>query len=43
MPDQDVPIPEHKPLKVGTLDHIVNEIADYLEIERQKLLKELFR
>ena len=41
--ENHVTIPEHKPLKVGTLDHIVNEIADYLEIERQKLLKELFR
>jgi predicted RNA binding protein YcfA (HicA-like mRNA interferase family) len=41
--ENHITIPEHKPLKVGTLDHIVNEIADYLEIERQKLLKELFR
>lgn len=36
-------IPEHKPLKVGILDHILNGIAAYLEIEHQKLLEELFR
>jgi len=41
--ENHIPISEHKPLKVGILDHIVNEIAAYLEIDRQGLLKELFR
>ena len=40
--ENHVTIPEHKPLKVGTLDHIVNEIAGYLEMEHEKLVKELF-
>ena len=40
--EHHITIPEHKPLKVGTLDHIVNEIAAYLEIDREKLAKELF-
>ena len=40
--ENHVTIPEHKPLKVGTLDHIVNEIAAYLEMEHEKLVKELF-
>jgi predicted RNA binding protein YcfA (HicA-like mRNA interferase family) len=40
--ENHVTIPEHKPLKVGTLDHIVNVIAAYLEIEHQELLRELF-
>jgi len=39
----NITIPRHKPLRVGTLSSIVNEIATYLEIERQKLGKELFR
>jgi len=34
-------IPQHKPLRVGTLSSIVDEIAAYLEIERQELVKEL--
>jgi predicted RNA binding protein YcfA (HicA-like mRNA interferase family) len=38
-----ITIPRHKPLRVGTLSSIVNEIAAYLEIERQELVKELFR
>ena len=41
--EHHITIPRHKLLRVGTLSSIVNEIADYLEIERQKLLKELFR
>jgi predicted RNA binding protein YcfA (HicA-like mRNA interferase family) len=40
--EHHVTIPSHKPLRVGTLSSIVSEIADYLEIERQKLLEELF-
>ena len=41
--EHHITVPKHKPLSVGTLSSIVNEIAAYLEIERQKLLKELFR
>jgi predicted RNA binding protein YcfA (HicA-like mRNA interferase family) len=41
--EHHITVPEHKPLGVGILDHIVNEIAAYLEIERQRLLQELFR
>jgi predicted RNA binding protein YcfA (HicA-like mRNA interferase family) len=41
--EHNITIPRHKPLRVGTLSSIVNEIADYLEIARQKLVKELFR
>ena len=40
--EHHITIPEHKPLKVGTLDHIVSEIAAYLEIEHQRLVQELF-
>ncbi len=36
-------IPRHKPLRVGTLSGIVNEVASYLELDRQALVKELFR
>ena len=41
--EHHITIPRHKPLRVGTLSSIVNEIADYLEIARQELVKELFR
>ena len=41
--EHHITIPEHKPLGVGLLDHIVNEIAAYLEIEHQELIQELFK
>jgi predicted RNA binding protein YcfA (HicA-like mRNA interferase family) len=40
--EHHITIPKHKPLRVGTLSSIVNEIAGYLEIDRQKLVQELF-
>jgi predicted RNA binding protein YcfA (HicA-like mRNA interferase family) len=40
--EHHITIPGHKPLGVGILDHIVNEVAAYLEIEHQKLIPELF-
>jgi len=41
--EHHITIPKHKPLRVGALSSIVNEIAAYLEIERQKLVEELFK
>jgi len=41
--EHHITIPRHKPLRVGTLSSIVNEIAAYLEVERQKLVEELFK
>lgn len=35
-------IPRHKPLKIGTLNNILSDIAYYLEIDKQDLIKELF-
>jgi predicted RNA binding protein YcfA (HicA-like mRNA interferase family) len=40
--EHHVTIPKHKPLRIGTLSSAVNEIATYLEIDRQELVKELF-
>ena len=36
-------IPRHKPLKVGTLSSILNDITLYLEVEKQKLIDDLFK
>ena len=35
-------IPKHKPLRVGTLSSIVNEVASCLELDRQSVIRELF-
>ena len=41
--EHHITIPEHKPLKVGILDHIVNQVAAYLEMDHEELVKELFK
>ena len=35
-------IPHHRPLRIGTLSSIVNEVASYLELDRQSVIQELF-
>jgi predicted RNA binding protein YcfA (HicA-like mRNA interferase family) len=40
--EHHITIPKHKPLKVGTLNSILNDIATYLEIDRKVLIVELF-
>jgi len=35
-------IPRHKPLRVGTLNGIINEVSAYLEMEKQNLIDDLF-
>jgi len=35
-------IPRHKPLRVGTLNGIINEVVTYLEVEKQNLIDDLF-
>ena len=35
-------VPRHNSLKVGTLDDILGNVAEYLEIEQDELMRELF-
>jgi predicted RNA binding protein YcfA (HicA-like mRNA interferase family) len=35
-------VPRHKSLRVGTLDGIINDVAAYLEMEKQNLIYDLF-
>lgn len=35
-------IPNHNPLKIGTLSGILNEVAHHLKITRDELLNQLF-
>lgn len=41
--EHHITIPRHKPLRVGTLNSILKDVASYLEIERQKLIEEFFK
>lgn len=35
-------IPNHNPLKIGTLNNILIDLSGYLKLDKEKLLKELF-
>ncbi|MCK5833539.1 type II toxin-antitoxin system HicA family toxin [bacterium] len=38
-----ITIPAHSPLKLGTLNSILNEIAKHLKISKSELIERLFR
>ena len=40
--EHHITIPRHNPLRVGTLNAILSDVSDYLGIDRQVLLEELF-
>jgi predicted RNA binding protein YcfA (HicA-like mRNA interferase family) len=40
--EHHVTIPNHKPLRVGTLAAILSAVGEHHEMERETLLKELF-
>ncbi len=37
-----VTIPDHSPLKIGTLSSILKEIADHFKISKEEILEQLF-
>ena len=40
--EHHITVPRHKPLRVGTLSSILNEVAAYLEMDRQTFIDQLF-
>ncbi len=40
--DHHVTIPDHDPLKVGTLSNILKDVAAHVELSRDELLARLF-
>ncbi|MCB0806914.1 MAG: type II toxin-antitoxin system HicA family toxin [Bacteroidales bacterium] len=37
-----ITIPDHSPIKIGTLSNILNDIANHFEITKQELVNRLF-
>lgn len=37
-----ITIPDHAPLKIGTLSHILKDVASYLKMGKDDFIKELF-
>ncbi|RLC44208.1 MAG: hypothetical protein DRH70_09040 [Candidatus Coatesbacteria bacterium] len=40
--EHKITIPNHNPIKIGTLNNILNDLADYLKIDKKLLIDELF-
>lgn len=40
--EHKITIPDHKQIKIGTLNAILKDIAEYLQIDKNNLLSELF-
>ena len=40
--EHHITIPNHKPLKIGTLSNILSDVAMHLEKSKQEVIKELF-
>lgn len=40
--EHHITIPRHKPLKVGTLNGILRDVADHLGVDRNSPIRELF-
>ncbi len=40
--EHHITVPNHSPIKLGTLNAIVKEIAEHFDIERDELLSRLF-
>ena len=36
-------IPKQKYLKIGTLNQILNDLAEHLKMDKQRLIQDLFR
>jgi len=41
--EHHIAIPRHKPLKVGTLNSILKDVASYLDMDKQELIESLFK
>ncbi len=40
--EHHITVPNHAPLKIGTLNNILNEIADHNKISKEKIVNALF-
>ena len=42
-PEHHITIPRHSPLKLGTLNSILRDVAAYLEMDRQQLIDAILK
>ena len=39
----NITVPDHHPIKIGTLNNILRDLADYLKISKKELVNNLFK
>lgn len=40
--EHHITIPNHKPLKIGTLSAILSEVSKHMEINKEEIIKKMF-
>jgi len=41
--EHNITVPDHYPIKIGTLNNILSDLANYLKIDKKELIKEIFK
>lgn len=41
--EHKITVPNHHPIKIGTLNNILNDLVDYLKIDKKELINKLFK
>jgi predicted RNA binding protein YcfA (HicA-like mRNA interferase family) len=39
--EHSITIPDHNPIKIGTLNKIISDVADYLQLEKSVLISDI--
>jgi hypothetical protein len=39
--EHSITIPDHNPIKIGTLNKIISDVADYLQLEKSVLISNI--
>ena len=40
--EHNITVPDHHPIKIGTLNNILSDLANYLKIDKKELISKLF-
>ena len=41
--EHKITVPDHHPIKIGTLSNILSDLADHLKIDKKELINKLFK
>lgn len=40
--EHNITVPDHHPIKIGTLNNILNDLVDHLKIDKKEFINKLF-